>query len=155
MFLKLLLAIAIGAIILYGILDFIRALIFQEMAKSLLLRLNLPAISAAMSVALEKGSIQGTQVLRDLSDLRNFINGNTISAPLEAIWSPIFLGVMFALHPFYGIAGLVAVLVLIGLSLLGDLLVRQITKEGTDANLRNIGDIGSTRKGETLWRAFS
>ncbi len=142
--LKLLLAIAVGAIILYGILDFIRALIFQEMAKSLLRRLNLPAISAAMSVALEKGSVQGTQVLRDLSDLRNFINGNTIGAPLEAIWSPIFLGVMFALHPYYGIAGLVAVLILIGLSLLGDLLVRQITKEGSDANLRNIGDIGST-----------
>ncbi|MCC9621433.1 type I secretion system permease/ATPase [Thalassospira sp. MA62] len=142
--LVLLLVIAIAAIILYGILDFLRALVFQEMAKSLLRRLNLPAISAAMRVALEKGSIQGTQVLRDLSDLRNFITGTTIAAPLEAIWAPIFLFVMFALHPYYGIAGLIAVLTLIGLSLLGDLLVRQVTKEGTDANLRNIGDIGST-----------
>ncbi|WP_430473418.1 type I secretion system permease/ATPase [Thalassospira lucentensis] len=142
--LLLLLAIAVAAIILYGILDFLRALVFQEMAKSLLRRLNLPAISAAMRVALEKGSLHGTQVLRDLSDLRNFITGTTISAPLEAIWSPIFLGVMFALHPYYGIAGLVGVLLLVGLSLLGDLLVRQVTKEGADANLRNIGDIGST-----------
>ncbi|WP_336079515.1 type I secretion system permease/ATPase [Thalassospira sp. CH_XMU1448-2] len=140
----LLLVIAIAAIILFGILDFLRALVFQEMAKSLLRRVNLPAISAAMRVALEKGSLHGTQVLRDLSDLRNFINGSTIGAPLEALWSPIFLLVMFALHPYYGIAGLVAVLILIGFSLLGDLLVRQVTKEGTDANLRNIGDIGAT-----------
>ncbi|BDW94355.1 ABC transporter ATP-binding protein [Thalassospira tepidiphila] len=142
--LLLLLVIAVCAIVLYGILDFVRALVFQEMAKSLLRRLNLPAISAAMRVALEKGSLHGTQVLRDLSDLRNFITGTTIAAPLEAIWSPIFLFVMFALHPYYGIAGLVAVLTLIGLSLLGDVMVRQVTKEGTDANLRNIGDIGST-----------
>jgi ATP-binding cassette subfamily C protein len=142
--LKLLLVIAIGAIILYGVLDFIRALTFQEMAKSLLRRINLPAISAAMSASLEKGSVQGTQVLRDLSDLRTFINGNTVAAPLEAFWAPIFLGVMFALHPLYGLAGIIAVLVLISLSLLGDVMVRRITKEANDANLRNIADIGST-----------
>ncbi|MDP2698139.1 type I secretion system permease/ATPase [Thalassospira sp.] len=142
--LSLLLVIALGAIILYGILDFIRAITFQAMAKSLLRRLNLPAISAAMSVALEKGSVQGTQVLRDLSDIRGFINGNTVAAPLEAMWAPIFLGVMFALHPYYGLAGTVAVIVLIGLSLLADLLVRRVTKEANDANLKNIGEIGAT-----------
>ena len=73
--LKLLLVIAVGAVILYGILDFIRSMTFQEMAKSLLRRMNLPAIAAAMSVSMEKGSTPGTQVLRDLSDLRTFING--------------------------------------------------------------------------------
>jgi len=142
--LNLLLVIAVGAIILYGILDFIRAMTFQEMAKSLLRRMNLPAIAAAMSVSMEKGSTPGTQVLRDLSDLRTFINGNTIGAPLEALWAPIFLGVMFALHPFYGLAGVIGVIMLIGLSLLGDVLSRRVTKEASDANLRNISDIGSS-----------
>src|SRR5690606_17278077 len=71
--LKMLVVLCLGALVLYGILEFIRALTFQAIASRLVRRLNLPAIEAALTAALARGSARGTEVLRDLSDLRSFI----------------------------------------------------------------------------------
>lgn len=139
------------ALVLYGILEFIRALTFQAIASGLVRRLNLPTIEAAIRSALEKGTTGGTQALRDLNDLRNFITGSAIAAPLEAFWSPIFLVVMFALHYIYGVIGVLSVLILVGLSLISDLLSRQVMKEANDANIESIGNIsGSMRHAEVI-----
>lgn len=144
--LKMLVILALGAIALYGLLEFIRSLSFQALAGQLLSRLNLPAIESAMQAALEKGTSRGTEVLRDLSDLRSFITGSAFSAPFEALWAPIFLSVMFALHPLFGLAGLIAVVILISLNVLSDVLCRPTLKEANDANIESITSIGGTMR---------
>jgi ATP-binding cassette subfamily C protein len=97
--LKMLVVLAFGAIVLYGVLEFVRSLAFQALAGRVIGSLNLPAIEAAMTAALERGTIGGTEVLRDLNDLRGLITGSAFTAPFEAMWSPLFLAVMFAFHP--------------------------------------------------------
>jgi len=142
--LVMLLIIAIGALALYGVLEFIRSLTFQAMARGLVRRLNLPMIESAVGASLERGTSDGTQALRDMSELRTFITGNAIGAPLEALWSPIFLAVMFALHPLYGVAGLISMVILISLSLISDILTRPVAKEANDANLKSISEVGAS-----------
>ncbi len=44
----------------------------------------------------------GAQALRDLNDLRPFVTGSAITVPLEAMWVPLFLIVLFLLHTVYG-----------------------------------------------------
>lgn len=144
--LKMLVVLSFGAIALYGLLEFIRSVAFQALAGQLISRLNLPAIESAMTTALERGSNRGTEVLRDLSDLRGFITGNAFAAPFEALWSPIFLVVMFLLHPLYGLAGLIAVIVLVSLNILSDILCRSSLKEANEANIESITGIGSTMR---------
>ncbi|MEJ0011725.1 MAG: type I secretion system permease/ATPase [Bauldia sp.] len=144
--LKMLVILALGALILYGLLEFIRSLAFQALAGQLLSRLNLPAIESAMQTALEKGSTRATEVLRDLSDLRSFITGTAFSAPFEALWAPIFLAVMFALHPLFGLAGLIAVVVLVSLNILSDVLCRPTLKEANEATIESITSIGGTMR---------
>ena len=142
--LTMLIIVASGALILYGVLEFIRAVTFQAIAGAMMRRLNLPVIRAALAASLENGSARATQALRDLSELRSFLTSSAVAAPLEAMWCPIFLVVMFLLHPLYGLLGLVSVVVMFALSLLSDVGTRGLLKEASAANVESIARIGST-----------
>jgi ATP-binding cassette subfamily C protein len=136
---------------LFAILEFIRSQIFQVMGSELVRRLNLTAIEAGVKSSLEKGGGMASEVLRDLNDLRTFITSNAISAPLEAMWVPLFLIVLFALHPLYGLLAVVSAITLIGLNLLSDMTTRSLLKEANTANLQNVATIASTlRHAETI-----
>ena len=80
--LTMLLVIAVGGLVLYGVIEFIRSLTFQTMASLFARRLNLPALEAAVSSSLEQGSAQATQAIRDLNDIRYFIASSAIATPL-------------------------------------------------------------------------
>ena len=144
--LKMLVLLGIGAIALYGVLEFIRSITFQALSGQLISRLNLPAIEAGMTAALEQGSARGTEVLRDLNDLRSFITGGAFVAPFEAVWSPIFLTVMFLLHPYYGIAGLIAISIMLALNVMTDALSRPALKEANEANIESMASIAATMR---------
>lgn len=149
--LGMLVVIAAGALTLYGILEFIRSQIFQVMGTELVRRLNHTAIEAGVKSSLEKGGSLASEVLRDLSDLRSFITSNAISAPLEALWVPMFLAVLFILHPLYGLLAIISAFVLIGLNLISDMATRSLLKEANSANVENVAKMGSTlRHAETI-----
>ena len=149
--LTMLLVIAFGGLALYGVVEFIRSLTFQTMASLFARRLNLPALEAAVSSSLEQGSAQATQAIRDLNDIRYFIASSAIATPLEAMWSPIFLAVLFAFHPIYGLVGAASLLVLLLLGVLSDVLTRRVLKEANEEGVASINDVGaSLRHAETI-----
>lgn len=149
--LTMLLVIAVGALLLYGAVEFIRSLTFQAMASIFARRLNLPALQAAVSSSLEQGSGQATQAIRDLNDIRFFIASSAIATPLEAAWSPVFLAVLFALHPVYGLVGVASLIILLLLGVLSDMLTRRILKEANEAGVASINEVGaSLRHAETI-----
>jgi ATP-binding cassette subfamily C protein len=126
--LTMLIVVALIALVIYCILDYVRSLTFQVMASQLVRKLNLPILEAAVSTSIGKGVVQSGQAIRDLNDIRSFVTGNAISMPLEAAWSPIFLAVLFALHPLYGLVAAVSATIIIVLSLVSDLLTRRATR---------------------------
>lgn len=149
--LTMLLVIAVGALVLYGVIEFLRSLTFQAMASIFARRLNLPALEAAVSTSLEQGSAKATQAIRDLNDIRYFIASSAIATPLEAIWSPIFLAVLFAFHPIYGLVGAISLVILLLLGVLSDVLTRRILKEANEEGVASINDVGSSlRHAETI-----
>jgi ATP-binding cassette subfamily C protein len=142
---------AAGALILYGILEFIRSQIFQVMGGRLVRKLNGPVLTASIRASAREGTGRAAQALRDLSELRSFLTGHAVSAPLEAIWSPIFLGVLFLLHPAFGIVGVVAVLILIISSIALDISTRGLLSEANKANIEAIGGVaGQARHAEVI-----
>ena len=149
--LGMLVIIAAGSLALYGVLEFIRSQIFQVMGTEFVRRLNHGAIEAGVKSSLEKGGSLASEVLRDLNDLRSFITSNAISAPLEALWVPIFLAVLFVLHPLYGLLAVISAFVLIGLNLISDMATRSLLKEANSANVENVATMASTlRHAETI-----
>jgi ATP-binding cassette subfamily C protein len=140
--LKMLAVISILAILLYGILEYARALAFQAVAAGIIGRLNVPAIHAALAQAVEQGTSRGTETLRDLSELRTFLTSSSFSAPFEALWCPVILAILFAFHPIYGLIGIGAIVLLIALGLLSDLIAKTVLKEANAAQVESYAMIG-------------
>ncbi|HEV7310774.1 type I secretion system permease/ATPase [Ensifer sp.] len=134
----------VGALVIYGVLEYIRALTFQAMGSAVVRWLNLPVLTAAVQAAADQGLTRATQSLRDLVELRSFLTTSAVSAPLDAAWSPIFLGVLFALHPMFGLLGAISVALLVCCGLLTDLLTRRLMKEANQANIEAVSKIGAS-----------
>jgi len=146
-----LIVVAAVALATYCALDYVRALTYQVMASKLVRKLNLPVLQAAVSASVTKSVSQSSQAIRDLNDIRSFVVGNAISVPLEALWAPIFLGVLFALHWLYGLVALISATIILSFSLLSDFLTRRATKRANESALQNIGEIsGSLRHAEAI-----
>jgi ATP-binding cassette subfamily C protein EexD len=104
---------------------------------------------------LTAGLISNQQPLSDLTQLRQFITGNGMFALFDAPWFPIYIGVMFLFHPWFGIAGIFSGCVMVFLAYLtekatGDqlkkannqALVAQQTASGTLQNAEVIAAMG-------------
>ncbi|MBA5762554.1 ATP-binding cassette domain-containing protein [Vibrio sp. 404] len=55
--------------------------------------------------------------LQDVKEIKSFMVSPAFSLPFDIIWTPIFLLVMFILHPIVGLLGLSAILLVGGLAL--------------------------------------
>ncbi len=149
--LTMLVVIAVGALTIYGILEFVRSLTFQVMAATAARRLNLPALQASVTNALENGTPAAAQAIRDLGDIRSFMTSHSIAMPLEVAWSPIFLVVLFVLHPIYGLIGIVSSVILLVLAVLSDVATRAVLKEANAAAVDNANDVAaSLRQAEAI-----
>lgn len=69
-------------------------------------------------------SSQGS--MRDLGQIRQFIGGGALTTLLDAPWFPIFLLVIFLMHPWLGLVTLVAAVILLAIAWLGDFLTRDL-----------------------------
>ncbi|HEY0505962.1 MAG TPA: type I secretion system permease/ATPase [Lysobacter sp.] len=94
-----------------------------------------------------------TQPLTDLDRLRQFLTGQGLFAVLDAPWLPIYVAVMFMVHPWFGVAAILAALVLMALAVWNEIATRDLLQDAnrheakanlkTAAHLRNIEVIES------------
>ncbi|ALK10462.1 type I secretion system permease/ATPase [Blastochloris viridis] len=83
---------------------------------------------AVMFTALHHARTDGrlnNQVIGDLSTLRAFAGGQQIVPFFDAIWVPLFLLLMFVMHPWLGAIGLLAAVALFGLAVWNDIGMRR------------------------------
>ncbi len=131
-------------LLVYGLLDFIRSYTYQVMAHGFARRLNLPALQAGVLKSVEGGAAEGGRVIRDISELRQFISGNAISTPLDAACSLLFLTALYLLHPTYAHVALFFIFVMIALNFFTDRLTRKALSKSNDANNRHAGEVASS-----------
>lgn len=141
--LLMLLLIAWAGLMLAGVLDYIRGRTFQILGSIVTRRLNAPALQAAVVDALGGGR-STSQTIRDLNDVRTFLTGSAITVPLDLIWVPLFLVVLFLLHPAYGALACGAAVALLVLSIVTDLASRRTLAEANEAAARAFAEVGST-----------
>lgn len=127
-------ALALAFIALAG-LDVVRARILTR--ASVRLDTMLASRVVAASVDLQGGSASSSQPLRDFDSVRQFITGSGIHAILDVPWAPIYIAVIFLLHPWLGFFALGSALALIALALVTEWLVRAPMSESNAAASRN------------------
>lgn len=112
------------------------------------------------------GRLASVQPLNDLLQVRQFLTGSGLFAFFDAPWFPLYLGLMFLFHPWFGVTCLVSAGVLTGLALWNELATRdslkQANQESIDANqftqrnLRNVEIVeamGMLPRLKTRWEA--
>ncbi len=106
-----------------------------------------PGVFSAIIGASNLDQRGSTRLLNDIQDLKSFLSGGAVAQLLDAPWLPVFVLIMWLLHPLIGLLALVAAVVLVGMALLNEYLSRQHTlramenvtraQREADANLRN------------------
>ncbi|TBW09724.1 type I secretion system permease/ATPase [Azotobacter chroococcum subsp. isscasi] len=99
---------------------------------------------ASFKRALDSGGMDASaQPLSDLTGLRQFLTGSGLFAFFDAPWLPVYIGVMFFFHPWYGWIAIASAIVLLCLALLNE---RLTGKALAEANRQNIATSLHTTK---------
>jgi PrtD family type I secretion system ABC transporter len=119
--LALLFIVAVVALLTHGTLEIIRGRVFIKISDWLDRQLGGKVLSANVSDALRNPRGPSIQGLRDLATVKGFLTGPAIFPILDAPWAPVFMGVMFMLHPLLGTISLVGGIVLFSLVLINEI----------------------------------
>nr|GAJ30860.1 alkaline protease secretion ATP-binding protein aprD [Bradyrhizobium sp. DOA9] len=117
-------------------LDAIRARILTRAS----IRLNQKIASRVMTAIIDRPTSTGgarSQSLRDFDTFRQFVTGAGIHAIFDLPWAPIYIAVIFALHPFLGAFALACSIILVLMALLSEWLVKLPLTESNEAAARS------------------
>ncbi|MDH4338556.1 MAG: type I secretion system permease/ATPase [Candidatus Krumholzibacteria bacterium] len=81
------------------------------------------------------GAVATSQPLSDLLQIRQFLTGPGLLAFFDAPWMPIYAGLMFLFHPYFGVVAVLSMLVLAGLAIWNEVATR---KDLAEANRESI-----------------
>lgn len=95
-----------------------------------------------------------SQPLRDFDTFRQFITGPGVHALFDVPWAPIYLLVLFALHPALGAVALAGMIILAVLALLNEWLVRKALSEANTVSTRNYGFTDMSLRNAEVVRAM-
>lgn len=132
-----------------GLLEWVRSQILVRVSNRLETLLNNRLFQVAFKQSLYSGGQKAsTQVLDDLSQLRQFLTGQGLFAFFDAPWMPVYIGVMFIFHSWYGWAAIATAVILIVIAVFNERLTSPILSE---ANTQAI--IGRNLLGKNLRNA--
>jgi PrtD family type I secretion system ABC transporter len=129
------LALLIALLVLAG-LDAVRARVLTRAS----IRLDRLLAGRIMSAIIEGAQNLGgarSQLLRDFDTFRQFITGMGIHAIFDLPWAPIYIAVIFLLHPLLGAFAFASSIVLVSMAFLNEWIVRPPLAESNEAATRN------------------
>ena len=119
-----------------GSLEWTRSRIMVRISTKLDVLLSRDVYRASFKRALDSGGMDASaQPLNDLTGLRQFLTGNGLFAFFDTPWLPIYIGVMFLFHPWYGWIAVASAIILLCLAVLNEKLTG---KSISEANKQNI-----------------
>ncbi len=136
--------IILGVFLLSGALEWIRGQVMVRMSAGFDARLGERAFTAAFERNLRERSANPSQVLSDLSTLRQFITGPGVIAFFDAPWLPIYLVACFLFHFWLGVFALVGSLLLIGLAIWNEYATRWYMAEANQLSISTASYINNT-----------
>lgn len=160
--------ITVASLLLVGGLETIRSRLATAVGLSIEHRLGPRMLGAllAQTSGHDMRPVSGT--LRDVSVLRGFVSGPAMLALMDTPWIPVYLLVIFMLHPLLGAVSLMSALLLLALALATEWLTRRRTIEASeharragrfaDSTLRNaetVVGLGMSKSIQDRWAGLS
>src|SRR5882724_9402805 len=117
-------------------LDAVRARVLTRAS----VRLDQKIAGRVMTAIIDRSASFGgarSQMLRDFDTFRQFITGMGVHAVFDLPWAPIYIAVIFALHPALGAFALGCSILLVLMALLNEWIVKPPLTESSEAASRN------------------
>jgi len=122
------------AFLVMGALEFLRGRVMVGVSRWLDERLGPEVLTGDIIAALRRSGWRSSQGLRDLAVFRTFLTGPGVFPIMDAPWAPLFLAVLFLLHPLLGVIGTLGAVVLFALALANEIFTRNpLQRAGTAA----------------------
>jgi ATP-binding cassette subfamily C exporter for protease/lipase len=112
------------ALLAMGMLDAIRARILIRCGIRLDRMLASRVFQSLIAKSARQGFSGGAQRLRELDSFRTFITGPGIYFAFDLPWIPIYLLILFFIHPILGVVATLGAIVLLGLAVINELTTR-------------------------------
>ncbi len=156
-----LLAVALLAVM--AALDALRARLLVRIGRRMDNQTNGVLFDGVLTAALYRPGLMGAQYFRDMDLIRQFMAG-PIAAFFDAPWVPVYLGLVFLMHPWLGLVALAGAIAIFALAWMNDRLTRlaqqQATERSVQANelvdraLRNVEALRAMGMGDAMRRLW-
>ena len=137
---------AFGAFLTVAALEVVRGRAMIAVGFWLERRLSDTTFAACLRLASRSGQESGVQGLRDIAIIRNFLTGSAVFPVLDAPWTPIFLGVVFLLHPMLGWLAVAGAVVLLALAVVNDVISRRALNGSSAASINGLKQAEATTR---------
>ncbi len=144
--------IAFVALAVHGTLDAVRAAMLNRTAQWLEGRLGAPVMEASVGRAIATGT--PGEGFRDLALVRQTITGSGYVAALDAPWVPLFIILLYLVHPMIGTVALLAAIALFSLALINDRATRAPLSKAGEAQMVRIRMAESAARNAQVVRAM-
>ena len=130
------------AVVVGGVLDALRRAVLGRIGAWLDDRLRPAVLSACFDFACRSDPPRASEAYRDLSSLRQFAESGACPMLFDALWSPLFLFVLFLVHPLLGTIGAATALIVLTLGFAGDRVTEGALARSVAALTRSHGRFG-------------
>lgn len=121
---------AVGVLIVQGLLDYVRDRLLLGISMRLDRALAGKVFDSVFECYLNRPGTYPGQALNDIHTLRRFLGGRAITAFFDAPWAPIFLLVIFLIHGTLGMVVVFGIIIMITLNLVSEFATRKSTEDG-------------------------
>lgn len=135
--LLLLTVILVVALLVMAILDALRAQVLIRCSILLDERLAGRVFSALVRKSSRQGISLGAQPLRELDEFRSFITGPGIHFAFDLPWIPIYVGLLYFIHPILGLVATIGAALLLSLAFLNELITKKALEDAQAASRRS------------------
>jgi PrtD family type I secretion system ABC transporter len=129
-------------VVIGGVLDALRRAALGRIGEWLEEELHPAVLSACFEYAYEADRARASEAYRDLTTLRQFAQSGACSMLFDVLWTPLFLGVLFLVHPLLGAIGTVSALLVFGLGFAADFITEGPLARSVAAMTRSHGWFG-------------
>lgn len=131
--LVLLTIVAVGGLMAMSLVEMMRSRIMVRLGSWVDRSLSGPVLAGSMNDSLRAGGLTGASGLRELNTLRGFLTGAGVFPLLDAPWVPIFVAIIFFIHPTLGILAIVGAVIVFLFALANDFSTRKPLKQANGA----------------------
>lgn len=137
-----------------GLLEMIRSRILIKFGNKFSSLLSDRVFDSTFELANKKPEAASSRLMGDLMQIRQFLSGNGLFAFFDAPWIPIYIGILFLFHFYFGIFAIFAAIILVIITILNEYTTKEKMNEANSLNRESMMHLESTLRNAEVVNAM-